>query len=191
MHVLSHKELRYQRNYAIKLLICATRKKTPYRILERDPTSRMWRGYEVALNFLAELSRQELSQRGFDAKKKSLRTLEGLKEYKFPKSWATDTPVMPGWVGMEKIHSSHRAALLDRNWSWYAQFGWEEEPSNAIFWPGWLPRVGDYVVDPDHKSWLVHAELGTEFLVYNSRGVQQFVSSHDFYLRNWQVAKLI
>lgn len=41
----------------------------------------------------------------------------------------------PSWLGNEKLHASHRAALLAKNPEWYQQFGWKEEPKIEYFWP--------------------------------------------------------
>ncbi len=40
----------------------------------------------------------------------------------------------PKWLGDERLHSSHRAALLAKNNSWYSQFGWKEIPEINYFW---------------------------------------------------------
>lgn len=42
---------------------------------------------------------------------------------------------MPPWLGCEKFHSSHRAALLHKDRDWYSQFGWSEEPELNYVWP--------------------------------------------------------
>lgn len=34
----------------------------------------------------------------------------------------------PAWFGDDRIHSSHRRALLYKNPEWYSQFGWTEQP---------------------------------------------------------------
>jgi hypothetical protein len=44
-----------------------------------------------------------------------------------------DTP--PAWLGDESVHSSHRAALLVKNYEWYSQFNWQDEPALAYVWP--------------------------------------------------------
>lgn len=35
---------------------------------------------------------------------------------------------LPHWWGDERIHSSHRSALLFKDPEWYCQFDWEDEP---------------------------------------------------------------
>ena len=39
------------------------------------------------------------------------------------------------WLGDERFHSSHRAALLAKNFTYYSQFGWNEIPKLDYFWP--------------------------------------------------------
>jgi len=43
---------------------------------------------------------------------------------------------MPWWWS-GPIHSSHRAALLFKDYDYYSQFGWEEKPatSSSTLWP--------------------------------------------------------
>lgn len=43
--------------------------------------------------------------------------------------------VMPPWWGDERIHASHRAALLFKFPTWYAQWGWGESPRVSYVWP--------------------------------------------------------
>jgi len=48
----------------------------------------------------------------------------------------------PKWLGDERFHSSHRAVLLGKNFKWYSQFGWTEEPAvrnEKGKWPYWWP----------------------------------------------------
>jgi len=42
---------------------------------------------------------------------------------------------LPDWIGLEKFHASHRAALLAKKLEWYSQFNWMEEPKIEYFWP--------------------------------------------------------
>lgn len=41
----------------------------------------------------------------------------------------------PLWLGDERLHSSHRAALLHKKPEWYSQYGWAEEPKLDYYWP--------------------------------------------------------
>ncbi len=46
-----------------------------------------------------------------------------------------DASDMPFWWGDERVHSSHRANLLRKDFSHYSQFGWGENPEMPYFWP--------------------------------------------------------
>jgi len=52
----------------------------------------------------------------------------------------------PLWLGDEEVHSSHRAVLLGKDYTWYSQFGWKEKPAvktNGRWpykWP--IPLIG-------------------------------------------------
>lgn len=46
-----------------------------------------------------------------------------------------DSGVLPPWLGDERLHSSHRAALLFKAPDFYEQYGWTERPEYAYFWP--------------------------------------------------------
>ncbi len=42
---------------------------------------------------------------------------------------------LPDWVGREDVHASHRAALLFKEYEYYSQHGWDEEPKYDYVWP--------------------------------------------------------
>lgn len=42
---------------------------------------------------------------------------------------------MPAWWGNKILHSSHRANLLRKDFFYYSQFGWTEDPETPYFWP--------------------------------------------------------
>ena len=44
-------------------------------------------------------------------------------------------PAAPFWWGDDRLHASHRSALLRKNPSHYARFGWSEPPDLPYFWP--------------------------------------------------------
>ena len=47
----------------------------------------------------------------------------------------SQNPEPPVWWGDNRIHSSHRQTLLFKNYDYYKQFGWKEEPKYEYFWP--------------------------------------------------------
>lgn len=46
-----------------------------------------------------------------------------------------DSGTRPAWLGDERVHSSHRAALLFKAPEFYEQYGWQERPEYNYFWP--------------------------------------------------------
>jgi len=120
-------------------------------------TTLSWWHFPEALALYTEYAMIELSSRGHSSSLPSPRHPEGLKLYDFPKSWGTDSPVMPDWIGIERIHASHRAALLRRDRAWYSQFAWHETPVLNLQWPGLMPRVGDSVISDTGKVCIVHS----------------------------------
>lgn len=89
------------------------------------PAFKMWDGYDLALAFYGMEICQEWIDRGY---KDTL--------WNFFSNY-TDKPIIgcqlfPKWLGLEKFHSSHRSALLYKDFSYYSQFGWSEKPAIPI-----------------------------------------------------------
>ena|SRR3990167_3495873 len=83
------------------------------------PAVQMWENYE---DFLAEYVNAcitEWQRRGY---KNTMSLLP------------VSNPIRPWWWN-GRIHSSHRAALLAKNYDWYSQFNWVEEPKIEYYWP--------------------------------------------------------
>lgn len=41
----------------------------------------------------------------------------------------------PDWLGLEKLHSSHRANLIRKDAKYYKGLGWTEVPQVGYYWP--------------------------------------------------------
>ena len=98
---------------------------------KNHPASKMWRGYESALARYALACFEELTIRG--------RHYPSHIRY-FTRLVKDDR--LPAWLGDERLHTSHRSALLYKLPSWYGKFNWEESPavpnekgSLPYFWP--------------------------------------------------------
>ncbi len=95
------------------------------------PASKMWRGYEVALAKYCLHGLEELTHRG----RHYPRWID------FYKRYLISSVKLPPWFGDYRLHSSHRSALLFKNFEWYSKFGWQESPSTLIdgkfpyYWP--------------------------------------------------------
>lgn len=89
------------------------------------PASKMWQGYDSALARYAIALLTELIRR----------TGQYYNDHIAYFNAFIDDDRMPPWLGDERVHSSHRAALLHKDPAWYSQFDWKEEPSLDYFWP--------------------------------------------------------
>lgn len=94
----------------------------------RHPAVQMWRGYEYNLANYGIIFCQEWIKRGY--KDTTLKRISDIREYL---DYKEDS--YPWWLGFEKFHSSHRAALLYKNFIHYSQFGWDEKPELNYCWP--------------------------------------------------------
>ena len=90
------------------------------------PAVQQWRGYEAALAQYGLACCAEWTARGYiDNMAPLLRALQSTLE----------PAVLPPWLGDARLHASHRAALLAKDYAWYSQFGWSESPGIDYYWP--------------------------------------------------------
>lgn len=101
---------------------------------KNHPASKMWRGYEYHLGLYLLAGLEVLKERGKEYPQVKEKVLIEMDKHK-------NTGV-PSWFGDEKLHSSHRRALLFKNYEWYKQFNWKELPDVPnekgklnYFWP--------------------------------------------------------
>jgi hypothetical protein len=118
------------------------------------PAAKMWQGYETALFHYIESMVVEWKARGYkstigDKARETIRFAELLGTVKEP---ATHEEYLPAWIRdtdvYEKVAASHRLALLNKDYNWYSQFGWQEDTgtrpdSYTYIWPS---VDGSYVV---------------------------------------------
>lgn len=90
------------------------------------PASKMWRGYEVALAQYCLYGLEALESRG----KIYWEWIDFYSNY-----LNSGDLILPPWFGDERIHSSHRAALLYKDFNYYKQFEWKEKPEMRYYWP--------------------------------------------------------
>jgi len=105
------------------------------------PAVKMWRGYETSLYVYIQQMVTEWKKRGYNstigdkAKATMLRAHElgliDIHDIKYP-HWVEDHETYA------LIASSHRTALLSKNYEWYSQFGWAEDT-------GTKPETYDYI----------------------------------------------
>lgn len=94
------------------------------------PAVKMWRGYELALYTYVMAMVAEWKQRGFQSTlgEKATETIR----VAYENALLDETDPKPDWmldsVQFERIASSHRRALLVKDYEWYSQFNWAEDP---------------------------------------------------------------
>lgn len=88
------------------------------------PAVLMWRGYERSLALYHDCCIREWIRRGYTNNMPLLFSMD-----------EADQLVEPWWLGYDKFHSSHRAALLHKDREWYGQFSWPEAPLLDYWWP--------------------------------------------------------
>lgn len=119
---LDDRRLGKQRAEALQIFnaLEAERAGRPYGWL-RHPCIRMWRGHEPFLTLYFNAALEEWARRGFSG---TLQTRP-----------ATGDLAPPFWWGDERLHGSHRAALLRKDPVHYGRFGWDDDPETPYFWP--------------------------------------------------------
>ncbi len=119
MKVLDWRRLGKQRVEA-KQILNILLNRTETKGWRNHPITRMWDGYDNALKEYFNICVAEWIDRGYN-NNMELETIRGSVEY-------------PKWLGNNIFHSSHRANLLRKDFSHYAKFGWDENPSNPYVW---------------------------------------------------------
>lgn len=103
------------------------------------PAVKLWRGHESALWYYVISMVHEWKYRGFKSTigEKASKTLNVAID-----NGLLDTVSFPKWIEdqskYEEIASSHRLALLAKDYAWYSQFNWPEDKGVA-------PTEYDYV----------------------------------------------
>ena len=121
--VLDWRRLGKQRVEGMQIINAITGKKQkdgkPYKGWINHPCSVMWKDYVPALKHYTNVIIQEWITRGYN---------NNMEFYD------TGKIIMPDWIGNEKFHSSHRANLLRKDFDYYSQFGWTENPERPYVW---------------------------------------------------------
>lgn len=128
--VLDYRRLGKQRLEARDCLVILTQEKL--NILDNQffyinkkyknhPVVKLWKGYEEALKLYINNIIEEWINRGYN-------NSQIIYDINY------NNLIYPHWLGNEKFHSSHRAALLCKNYDWYSQFNWREKPKINYYW---------------------------------------------------------
>lgn len=151
-------------------------------------TTSAWGHNPESLLVYSSFAHTELYKRGWTRDHPNPRTPEGKKHFKLPGEWYTDEYQVPDWVGVERIHASHRSYLITKDREWYSQFAWTEYESRVIVWPKKLPQPGDTLVHQDGRIAYTHEYLSNGNISILSDGKLESVSRKDVYLGVWQRA---
>lgn len=84
------------------------------------PAVLMWKGYEDALALYHNLAIDIWIEKGYNNTMKCIPVNAGF--------------TFPHWIGNEGFHSSHRAALLHKNYEFYSKYKWKEMPELNYIW---------------------------------------------------------
>lgn len=112
---------------------------------QSHPAVRMWHGNYTQLVAYGYAMYQEWQRRFDDDErggKRCHKSGEQLKQrYMALAEYIEDDYAPPPWLGDERLHSSHRACLLAKDFEYYSQFGWIEKPTPPVNgkWPYWWP----------------------------------------------------
>ena len=119
--VLDYKRLGNQRNEAKTVYNIITKKITGG-AWKGHPCTLMWAPYPHALALYFNEICKAWESRGYINNIARLPVDQNLLKF-------------PPWMGHHDFHSSHRAALLYKDFEWYSQFGWCEQPQLHYLWP--------------------------------------------------------
>lgn len=147
-HVLDSQRLGKQRVECMQILRSLAQRETMRNAgWLRHPAVQMWRGHERSLMLYLDCCITEWVRRGYN--NTMLMTSEpGSSEQRgIPETWLWREIVHPAWLGHERMHASHRAALLHKDPAWYAQFCWDEHAVLDYWWPGPRPEAGQQIVN--------------------------------------------
>ena len=86
---------------------------------QKHPIVIMWTPYVQALMLYTNTMINEWVKRGYN----NTMTLYDISSIQFPH-----------WLGKEEFHASHRANLLRKDYKYYSQFNWQENPESPYVW---------------------------------------------------------
>jgi hypothetical protein len=104
------------------------------------PAVKMWRGHEVALYRYIMAMVAEWKRRGFKSTigEKATATINKAVELGILLKESSNPNWMSHYETYKQIASSHRTALLSKEYEWYSQFEWPEDP-------GYRPETYEYI----------------------------------------------
>ena len=109
------------------------------------PATVMWKPYVNALKHYTNIMIREWISRGYN---------NNMELYEVDEMVNDDMVHFPHWLGDERVHSSHRANLLRKDYEYYSQFNWTESPESPYVWH-----------DVDNKFYEMHVGTGTRIYI--------------------------
>ena len=94
-----------------------------------QPAAKSWRDYEAALCNYGIIICKEWRDRGYIDNTGVIFEIIRFERLKHKQI------INPPWIGNERYHSNQRAILLHKNFNWYSQFGWKEQPTDTYWFP--------------------------------------------------------
>jgi len=119
IQVLDYRRLGKQRVETFQVLNILL-ERTETKGWRNHPVTKMWTGYESALQLYQNYTIQEWIDRGY---KNTMQFENLITEVKMPK-----------WLGDERLHRSHRSNLLRKDYEYYSQF-FDEPNDLEYYWP--------------------------------------------------------
>jgi len=120
VRVLDYRRLGKQRVETFQVLNILL-DRTPTKGWRNHPVTRMWTGYEAALQLYQNYTIAEWIKRGYK------NTMQ------FEVFDAAEV-LMPSWFGCDDFHRSHRSNLLRKDYEYYSQY-FDEPNDIEYFWP--------------------------------------------------------
>ncbi len=116
------------------------------------PAALMWKGYEEALGLYMNIMIAEWLSRGYKNTMQPMPVAEEDAIFLVPSFIPRDRLLeffdqlqsntsLPGWLGDDKFHASHRSNLLRKDPIFYSQYGWLEKPDIEYIWPSHEQRT--------------------------------------------------
>ena len=132
--ILDRQRLGKQRVECLQILQCLTEERVGWK---NHPCVKMWAGHEKSLAVYGLYICNEWIKRGYKdtcfGKIQKFIPNYVFREFNFIEYFKKIES--PSWLGDNKFHSTHRAALLYKNFDYYKQFGWTEKPELNYIWP--------------------------------------------------------
>ena len=112
---------------------------------QNHPATIMWTPYVTALKHYTNVMIREWIDRGYN---------NNMELYEVDEMIKDDMVEFPYWLGDDRVHSSHRANLLRKDYEYYSQFNWTESPESPYVWH-----------DVDNKFYEMHVGTGTRIYI--------------------------